>query len=92
MTYDYWKSTNPADEELGSAMEDQSEANIKTQAEKIGELAVKLADAALIAHCRGDDVKSIFFAIKAVECLALAKSLGWGVSAPDPIERTASSH
>jgi hypothetical protein len=48
-----------------------------TGAQKIGELSVKLADAALIARERGDDVNAIFFAIKAAECLALAKSLGW---------------
>lgn len=46
-----------------------------TGAQKIGELSVKLADAALIAHGRGDDVQAIFFAVKAAECLALAKAL-----------------
>lgn len=46
-------------------------------AQKIGELAVKLADAALIAHERGDDVQALFFAAKAAECLHLAKLLGW---------------
>ncbi|HVX90159.1 MAG TPA: hypothetical protein VHC20_00715 [Candidatus Paceibacterota bacterium] len=48
-----------------------------TGAQKIGELSAKLADAALIARERGDDVKAIFFATKAAECLALAKALGW---------------
>jgi hypothetical protein len=35
MTYDHWKSTNPADEELGSAMENRSEANIQAQADAV---------------------------------------------------------
>lgn len=46
-------------------------------ASQIGELSVKLADAALIARGRGDEVNAIFFAIKAAETLALAKALGW---------------
>jgi len=46
-------------------------------AQTIGELSVKLADAALIARERGDDVNAIFFAVKAAETLALAKALGW---------------
>lgn len=48
-----------------------------TGAQKIGELSVKLADAALIARERGDDVHALFFATKAAECLKLAKLLGW---------------
>jgi hypothetical protein len=48
-----------------------------TGAQKIGELSVKLADAALVARERGDDVDAIFFATKAAECLQLAKALGW---------------
>lgn len=56
-----------------------------TGAQKIGELAVNLADAALVARSAGDDVKAIFFATKAAECLALAKALGWdpAVHSPD---------
>ena len=46
-------------------------------AAKIGELSVKLADAALKAREKGDDVNALFFAIKAAETLALAKALGW---------------
>lgn len=46
-------------------------------ASQIGELSVKLADAALIAREKGDQVNAIFFAVKAAETLALAKSLGW---------------
>jgi hypothetical protein len=46
-------------------------------AEKIGELAVKLADAALLARSSGDEVQALFFALKAAELLALAKALGW---------------
>lgn len=46
-------------------------------AQEIGELSVKLADAALIARDSGDEVHAIFFAIKAAETLALAKALGW---------------
>ena len=45
--------------------------------EKIGDLSLKLADAALIARERGDDVQALFFAVKAAETLALAKALGW---------------
>jgi len=45
--------------------------------EKIGDLSLKLADAALIARERGDDVQALFFALKAAELLALAKALGW---------------
>ena len=48
-----------------------------TGAQKVGELSVKLADAALIARGRGDDVQALFFALKAAETLALAKALGW---------------
>lgn len=48
-----------------------------TGAQKIGELAVKLADAALVARERGDHVNGLFFACKAAECLHLAKALGW---------------
>jgi hypothetical protein len=62
-------------------------------AAKIGELSVKLADAALTAREKGDDVHAIFFAIKAAETLALAKALGWKPDAsalppahPTPIE------
>lgn len=46
-------------------------------AQKIGELSIKLADAALVARERGDQVNALFFAIKAAECLQLAKLLGW---------------
>lgn len=46
-------------------------------AQKIGELSVKLADAALKAREKGDHVHGIFFAAKAAECLQLAKALGW---------------
>lgn len=52
-----------------------------TRAEKIGKLAVDLADAAVIAKSKGDDVHAIFFATKAADCLALAKALGWKVPA-----------
>jgi hypothetical protein len=48
-----------------------------TGAEKIGELSIKLADAAIMARAKGDDVHALFFAIKAAECLQLAKALGW---------------
>lgn len=51
--------------------------------EQIGELAVKLADAALVARETGDDVHAIFFATKAAECLQLAKLLGWKCSDGD---------
>lgn len=50
-------------------------------AAKIGELSVKLADAALVARKKGDEVNALFFALKAAETLALAKALGWK---PDP--------
>ena len=48
-----------------------------TGAQKVGELSIKLADAALIARERGDDGQALFFAIKAAETLELAKALGW---------------
>lgn len=48
-----------------------------TGAQKIGDLSIKLADAALVARARGDDVQALFFAVKAAECLQLAKALGW---------------
>jgi hypothetical protein len=48
-----------------------------TGAQKIGELSAKLADAALVARENGDHVRALFFALKAAECLQLAKHLGW---------------
>jgi hypothetical protein len=51
-------------------------------AASIGALSVKLADAALVAREKGDDVNAIFFAIKAAETLALAKALGWKPDSP----------
>jgi hypothetical protein len=45
--------------------------------DKIGDLAIKLANAALIARERGDGAAALFFATKAAECLQLAKLLGW---------------
>lgn len=53
-------------------------------ADKIGELSVKLAEAALIATERGDKVQAIFFATKAAETLKLAKLLGWPGPKLDP--------
>ena len=52
-----------------------------TGAEKIGKLALDLADAALVAKAKGDDVHALFFSIKAAECLQLAKALGWKIPA-----------
>lgn len=52
-------------------------------ADKVGNLAVKLADAALVAQERGDTVHALFFATKAAECLQLAKLLGWKPKAED---------
>lgn len=57
---------------------------MSTGAQRIGELSVRLADAALIAREKGDEVNAIFFAIKAAETLALAKALGWKPEAQDP--------
>jgi hypothetical protein len=51
-----------------------------TGAEKIGQLAIDLADAAMAATAKGDDVHAIFFAVKAHECLTLAKALGWKIN------------
>lgn len=48
-----------------------------TGAAKIGALSVQLADAALVARSRGDEVHAIFFATKAADTLQLAKALGW---------------
>lgn len=53
-----------------------------TGAAKIGDLSLKLADAALIARERGDEVQALFFAIKAAETLQLAKLLGWKLPVP----------
>lgn len=52
-------------------------------AENIGRLAIKMADAALLARSRHDDVNAILFATKAAECLQLAKHLGWKPGTPD---------
>lgn len=52
-----------------------------TGAEKIGKLAVDLAEAAALANAKGDDVHAAFFAIKAGECLVLAKALSWKIPA-----------
>lgn len=51
-----------------------------TGAQKIGELSVRLAEAALVARERGDTVQALFFATKAAETLQLAKALGWNPS------------
>jgi hypothetical protein len=48
-----------------------------TAAREIGELSIRLADAALVARAKGDDVNALFFANKAAECLRLARLLGW---------------
>jgi hypothetical protein len=45
--------------------------------QKIIDLSIKLAEAALVAREKGDEVNAIFFAAKAGETLALAKALGW---------------
>jgi hypothetical protein len=52
-------------------------------AASIGELSVKLAESALVARDRGDEVHALFFAIKAAETLALAKALGWKPTTPE---------
>jgi hypothetical protein len=57
-----------------------------TGAEKIGTLAVDLANAAAKAKANGDDVHALFFSIKAAECVALAKSLGWMADEQDAAE------
>ena len=43
----------------------------------LGRFAGELADAALVARDRGDDVHALFFAIKAAEVLNLARHLGF---------------
>ena len=48
-----------------------------TTTTEFSDLAVKLSDAAQMALQRGDDVLGVFFAIKAAECLQLARALGW---------------
>ncbi|MGB3447063.1 MAG: hypothetical protein WBA48_10225, partial [Xanthobacteraceae bacterium] len=52
-------------------------SEMATTAAKIGDLSVKLAESALIARERGDEVHALFFSIKAAELLSLAKALGW---------------
>jgi hypothetical protein len=61
-------------------------------ASQIGELSIKLADAALIARKKGDDVNAIFFAIKAAETLALAKALGWKPEASEHALQVRGTH
>lgn len=56
-------------------------------ADKIGELAVKLADAALVARQRGNHAYAELFATKAAETLQLAKMLGW----KPPVEQKSES-
>lgn len=61
-------------------------------AQKIGELSLKLASAAMVARERGDDVHSLFFALKAAECLQLAKALGWSPEElPNPPTRSSNA-
>ena len=56
--------------------------------EKIGQLSIDLAGAALVAREKGDEVHAIFFAIKAAETLDLAKALGWdGIATHNAEER-----
>lgn len=50
----------------------------------LGRISVKLADAALVARGRGDDVHALFFAMKASETLQLAKHLGYKPGEPRP--------
>lgn len=69
---------------IGGIREDRAASPDRplTGAAKIGELSLKLADAALIARERGDKVQALFFAIKAAETLQLAKLLGWKLPTP----------
>jgi hypothetical protein len=46
-------------------------------ANRIGDLSVKLGEAALVAREKGDDVQALFFALKAAETFKLARALGW---------------
>lgn len=55
----------------------EGEGMMATTAAEFGELSVKLAESALIAREKGDEVNALFFAVKAAETLALAKALGW---------------
>lgn len=43
----------------------------------LGRFAGQLAEAAMVARERGDEVNALFFAIKASETLQLAKHLGF---------------
>lgn len=52
----------------------------------LGRFAGELADAALVARDRGDDVHALFFAIKAAETLQLAKLLGFADQTEAPGE------
>jgi len=46
-------------------------------AQMIGDVAVKLAGAALDARSRGDEAEAASLAKRAADALALAKALGW---------------
>jgi hypothetical protein len=48
----------------------------------LGRFSIELADAALVARERGNDVEVLFFAVKAVEILKLAQYLGYQLPAP----------
>jgi hypothetical protein len=55
--------------------ETQLKSALATKAQKIGELAIAFADAAITAREDGDQVRALFFVIKAGECLRLARLL-----------------
>lgn len=53
-------------------------------ADYLGRFAGKMAEAAMIARERNDDVHALFFARKAAEVLQLARALGFEPSAKEP--------
>jgi hypothetical protein len=82
MTYDNWKSTNPADEELGSAME-QTEANVE---------AVIAAARVLIGMVRSTEQIERGRSSAAELSLEIELTGGGVETWKITIERTASSH
>lgn len=44
---------------------------------KMGQISIKLANAALIALERGDETNATLLARRAADALAVAKALGW---------------
>ena len=82
--YDAWKLRSDRDDDWWNEAETEAEEepDMEPRADEkmsdyLARFAGKLADAALTARSRGDEVHAVFFAIKAGEILSLAKTLGF---------------